>query len=104
MNAPGSPSKTPVVSFDGLVTAIGEKTRWRILNAIFDEPLPTGEIARRIGIQKANASKHMGQLVRAGIVIRGYGNVYRIPADFVVPGERAIDLGPVVLRLDRQGK
>jgi hypothetical protein len=51
-----------------------------------EDALTSAEIGRRIGIPMSNASKHMLQLKRCGLVTRGYGNVYRIPTEFRDPG------------------
>jgi hypothetical protein len=47
-------------------------------------------------------AKHALILLRTGLLERGYGQLYRIPARFLVPDQpHAIDLGIVLLRLDR---
>ena len=93
---------TVPVPFKALLTAIANPERWRILNELMNEALPSGILSRRVGLPQTNVTKHLRQLCRGGVVIRGYGNVYRIPAEFMVSGQRTVDVGPVVLRLDRQ--
>jgi len=88
---------------DDIISALANPVRWSILRELArGEPLPVVELARRLGWLPANLSKHALILLRMGLVERGYGLLYRIPARFVVSGEPAtLDLGLVVLRLDR---
>ena len=82
--------------------ALGSVRRWKIfLELGKGEPLPVSEISRRTGLSRNGASKVLTQLHAAGILERGYGKLYRIPAQLLVPGESAVDFGPVVLRLDQ---
>ena len=89
------------LSLDLVITAISDRTRWRMLDELLKEDaLTSAELGRRVGIPMSNASKHMLQLKRCGLVTRGFGNVYRIPEAFRIPGQRALDFGAVVVRLD----
>jgi DNA-binding transcriptional ArsR family regulator len=98
---PSASTRTFPLPLNLVLTAVSDGTRWRILDELLKEDaLTSAEIGRRIGIPMSNASKHMLQLKRCGLVTRGYGNVYRIPEAFRIPGERALDLGAVVMRLD----
>jgi DNA-binding transcriptional ArsR family regulator len=97
-----APKPNRVSEFDALLTAIADKTRWKILRELVTEPLPASELAKRVGTSAPNVSKHMRQLLRAGVVLRGYGNLYRIPAEFLRADERVLDFGPVTLRIDQQ--
>jgi len=84
-----------------LVTGFGSMKRWRILMELGKgEPLPAREISRRVRISPNGASKILSELHKAGILDRGYGNLYRIPARFFVAGEPVLDFGPITLRLD----
>jgi len=50
---------------------LGEPTRLRILHALMDATeLPVGEIARRTGTSRFNASAHLTRLSAAGLVAR----------------------------------
>ncbi len=94
-------SSQPPIPAQPLLTAISDPTRWRIMQALLDsEPLPASEIARRLGIPATNISKHCAYLCRAGILVRGFGDLYKIKPDLLVPGEPSIDLGQILLRLD----
>lgn len=54
-----------------------------------------------IGVPRANISKHLAILVSFGLLQRTYGNLCSIPACYLVPSQRALDFGAVLLRLDR---
>lgn len=89
------------IPFQLVLTGVSDATRWRLLVELMKEDaLTSSELARRVGIPKSNASKHMLQLLRCQLVTRGYGNVYRIPAEYKVPGENTLDFGAAVVRLD----
>lgn len=99
--APSAATEPSFPPLDRLLTVISDRTRWRILDEILKgEPLPVYELARRLGVPPANISKHVAVLARAGVVVAGFGRCYRIPSAYLVPGQRALDLGAVVLRLD----
>lgn len=56
----------------GLFGALGDASRLKILRALLDskEPLSQGNLAEAAGLSQANASKHLGCLVRVGLVTR----------------------------------
>jgi DNA-binding Lrp family transcriptional regulator len=92
----------PVIPLEPLLTAVSDLTRWRILDELLKgEALPVLELAKRLHVPATNISKHCTVLLRLGILRRGYGNLYSIPACFTVPGQRVLDFGAVLLRLDR---
>jgi DNA-binding IclR family transcriptional regulator len=99
---PVPPDTMPVIPLEDILTAVSDMTRWRILDELLKgEPLPAQELSTRLGVPATNISKHCLTLLRFGIVQRGYGNLYKITPAHLIPGQRAIDLGAVVLRLDR---
>jgi DNA-binding transcriptional ArsR family regulator len=103
-SAPGSAAApAAALPFDRLLTAISERTRWRILRELIaGEALPVSELARRLGAPATNISKHAQLLQRCGVLERGYGMLYRIAPRFAVPGEPAtLDFGAALIRLDR---
>lgn len=102
MSTPATPAPMPTLPLANILTAISDLTRWRILDELLKgEPLPVKELARRLGVPATNISKHCTALCQFGIVLRGFGNLFKIPDHFQMPGQRALDLGAVVLRLDR---
>jgi len=101
MPASTSAKSAPTLKLQDLVRCISTLSRWRIFVELAKgEALPAMEIARRILISRNGASKQLIQLRKAGVLERTYGNLYRIPKHFFVPGEPALDFGAFVLRLD----
>jgi hypothetical protein len=106
-NAMETPATTPANStiphmpLASVLTVISDKTRWRIFNELLDsEPLPVKEIARRLGVTSGKISKHCNVLHDYGVARRGYGGLYSIYPHFIVPGQRALDFGSALIRLD----
>ncbi len=88
-------------SFDAILTLVSEKNRWLIYRELMKgKPLPALELAKRLGIDRSNMSKHLNMMARRGFLIRGFGSLYEIPPQFIVPGENALDFGAVLIRLD----
>jgi hypothetical protein len=49
-------------------------------------------------------SKHLAVLRKAGAVVQGRGRLYQIPPPHLpAPGERIVDFGHCLLRLDAAG-
>ena len=102
MSTPPKPRAKANIPLQSLLTAISNTIRWRI----FDELLQHGgmttiPLAERIGVEFSTLTKHMQLLKNLGLLEQGMGKIYSIPKRFLVPGERALDFGPVVLRLDQ---
>lgn len=92
----------PDIPLESLQTAISDMTRWRILDELLKgEALPVGELANRLRVPPTNIGKHCAVLLSVGMLRRGYGQCFSIPTCFLVPGQRALDFGAVLLRLDR---
>lgn len=55
-----------------LFLALADPSRLKLLRALLDaeEPISQGALAEATGLSQANASKHLGHLVRVGLVIR----------------------------------
>ena len=105
MTTPKKPASTKQPRFEDLIAAMASVDRWRIFTELAKgEALPSGELARRVGMTQNAASKLVLRMERAGLLERRYGNVYRIPAHFLVPGEAKLDFGPMFVRLDYQHK
>ena len=102
MNTTTAPAQIPVIPLASLLNAVSDMTRWRILNELLKgEALPVLELSKRLGVESTNLGKHCAVLLQLGILQRGYGKLYRISACYLVPGQRALDFGAVLLRLDR---
>ncbi len=102
MPSPSASEAMPDILLKTLLTAISDLTRWRVLAELLKgEPLPIYELARRLKVNRNTLSKHVAVLRNCGILWIGYGSLYRIAPAYLVPGQRALDFGAVVLRLDR---
>jgi DNA-binding transcriptional ArsR family regulator len=100
-SSPAKPSGThlPLAKVLPVISSI---PRWHILRELAKgEPLPVHEIARRMRFSPTSISKHLAILFDSGVVRRGYGCLYSIEPAFLVPGERAMDFGNVLIRFDR---
>lgn len=90
---------------EAIGTALSDATRWRILLELGrGDALPVAELAKRTGRRPDAISRHLALLLRAGLVERAFTTCYRLPeAMRAGPGEKTIDLGPCVLKLDALG-
>ena len=94
----------PRLPIDKAMTIVSSLPRWLILRELsMGVPLPINEIARRVRSTPSGTSKHCSVLLDSGIVYRGYGGLYAIDPRFLVAGERSIDLGFALIRLDQLG-
>ena len=95
---PSAKNLKPRLPIPVQLSAISSVSRWVILNELIKgEPLPVCEIATRLRVSETSISKHLAVLLAAGIVYRHYG-LYAIDSRFLVPGERALDFGSVLIR------
>jgi DNA-binding IclR family transcriptional regulator len=98
---PARNAQKATFKLETLAFALGSVRRWKLLIELGKgEPLPVSVLARRAGLSRNGASKVLNALREGGILERGYGNLYRIPAHFLDIGKRAIDFGQVIFRLD----
>ena len=97
--------ETPRPDLERLVTAISHTRRWRMLKELsIGEPRTIDEMAKVAGCSYDNASKHLAQLFRAGVVVRGRGRVYQLARQYLpTPGQPVVDFGHCLLRLDAVG-
>jgi predicted transcriptional regulator len=103
MDTPAQPQYGPAISLGALAKALGDVTRLRILKKLAEgEPLMTLEIARALGIPATNASKHLAVLRKAGVVVKGRADLYRVAPHWTVPGSQTIDFGIATLQLHKQ--
>jgi len=89
-------------SLAAVASALGEVKRWRILSELsVGEALMVKELAERIGISADLTSRHLARMRVAGLVVSGRGRLYEIPKKYLpVPGQRIVDYGHCLLRLD----
>lgn len=99
-STPAKPSVTPL-PLPKVLSAISSISRWYILRELMKgQPLPVCEIAARLRVSETSISKHVAVLLASGIVQRPYG-LYAIEPRFLVPGERSLDFGSILIRFDR---
>src|SRR5688500_15257393 len=92
----------PLVSLKNLQRGIGDATRWQILDLLQQRgPMTTQFIAAAVGGSMQNVSKHLIFMRDAGMLEQRMGRLYAIPDAFLVEGERTVDFGPIILRLDQ---
>lgn len=67
--------------------AIGEPMRIRILDQLRDAPMSVGQLTEALGATQQNVSKHLGVLLRSGIVSRervGTSSIYALADPLVL--------------------
>ena len=94
-----SPSRLPL---EVVLFAISSPVRWRILSTLsLGEPLLVVELAERLGRDAGMVSKHLAVLRKAGLVAANRAGLYHIPQPYLpVAGQRVVDLGHCLLRLE----
>jgi DNA-binding transcriptional ArsR family regulator len=104
-DAPKTVAVTPLPDLDLLAAALGHPARWKILKELSaGEPRMVRELAQVAGCSPDMASKHLAKLRKAGAVVQGRGRLYQIqPHHLPAPGERVVDFGHCLLRLDAAG-
>jgi DNA-binding transcriptional ArsR family regulator len=106
MNSAIEPPQTaaaiPRPDIDRLIAGLRHRSRWKMLKELSaGEPRTIAELAKVAGCSYDNASQHLGQLFRAGLVVRGRGRVYELAKHHLpVPGQPLVDFGHCLLRLD----
>jgi hypothetical protein len=109
MNSAIVPSQTATApqrpDIDRLIAGLRHRSRWKMLKELCaGEPRTIAELAKVAGCSYDNASKHLFQLFRAGLVARGRGRVYEMPKQYLpTPGQPVVDYGHCLLRLDQAG-
>ena len=102
MTAPVKSANRPSLPLKILQRAVSDATRWRILDALMKKgPMTTELITKAVGASVANVSKHLVFMREVGILEHRMNRVYAIPDAFVVPGERALDFGAILIRFDQ---
>ena len=104
MTTPDSGCCTPFLK------ALGDKTRWRIVQELLSSPVTVSELAERLKASQYNVSKHLRILRAAGIVEavkRGKHVHCRIVPAFqhrVAKDKNQLDLGCCVFRFDKSSR
>jgi DNA-binding transcriptional ArsR family regulator len=95
----------PLPRLDLLASALGHPARWQILKELsHGEPRMVRELATVIRCSPDMTSKHLAKLRQAGAVVQGRGRLYQIPPQHLTaPGEKVVDFGHCLLRLDVAG-
>jgi DNA-binding transcriptional ArsR family regulator len=96
-------SRSPQSSSEAIIRALSNPIRWAILREIVrsGEPLPVSELARHLRVTPQALAKHAIILQRAGVLERGYGLLYRIPTDLLIPDQPlSLNVGIAVIHLD----
>ena len=98
-----APAQRPDI--DQLIAALRHRNRWKMLKELCaGEPRTIAELAKVAGCSYDNAAKHLAQLYRAGLVLRGRGRVYEMARQYLpTPGQPVVDIGHCLLRLDAVG-
>lgn len=96
---PAAKNLTPRLPIPKQLSAISSVSGWLILNELMKEPMPVCAIAGALRVSETSISKHMAVLLSVGIVHRYYG-LDRIDSRFLVPGERSLDFGTVLIRFN----
>lgn len=100
--SPAAKNHQPRLPIAKQLSAISSVSRWLILNELMKEPMPVCAIASALRVSETSISKHMAVLLSVGIIHRHYG-LYRIDSRFLVPGERSLDFGTVLIRFNPPG-
>jgi DNA-binding transcriptional ArsR family regulator len=72
------------MSYEEALAVLADPMRRRILDELRQEPMPVGELARRLPISRPAVSRHLRVLSSAALVrheARGTSNVYRVDRD-----------------------
>jgi hypothetical protein len=103
---PSNTPATPRLPLKNVLSAISNTARWHILAILSrGEPMGSSDLAPLIGCTPSGASNHLCVLRDAGIVVQGYGRLYRIQPQFLpTPGQPIMELGHCLLRLDQPDK
>jgi DNA-binding transcriptional ArsR family regulator len=83
----GHSAPSPAATLDlGLLTALAEPNRLRIIELLRERPHPVGEIAERLNLLQPQTSRHLRILAEAGVVSgerQAQSRVYQLlPAPF----------------------
>src|SRR5690606_31383818 len=69
---------------DGLLTALADPARWRLVMLLAERPRPVGVLAQLAGARQPQTTKHLQTLERAGVVVSqrsGQRRIYALRPD-----------------------
>jgi DNA-binding transcriptional ArsR family regulator len=82
------------MSYEAAILALSDPTRRAIVEALRDEPLPVGALARRLPVSRPAVSQHLRVLSDAGLVTAepaGTRRVYRLAPEGLEALRRWLD-------------
>ena len=82
------------MSYEAAILALSDPTRRAIVEALRDEPLPVGALARRLPVSRPAVSQHLRVLSDAGLVVAepaGTRRVYRLAPEGLAALRRWLD-------------
>ena len=93
----------PRPDIQAVIYAAGTLTRWQIMSELsLGEQLAVFEIAERIGSSANLVTQHLAGMRQSGLVVKRRSRLYEIPKQYLpVPGQRIVDYGHCLLRLDQ---
>jgi hypothetical protein len=96
----------PSLNLERVAGALSHVARWKMLRELsLGEPREIAELGVIAGCSYDSAIKHLGVLLKAGLVVRGRGRVFQIAKQYLAsPEERILDYGYCLLRLESVGK
>lgn len=96
-----NPASAPQLPLEDQCYLLGHELRIGILRELAKgQPLPVGELARRLGCTPNAMSKQMALIGETGVVQQIYGRLYMMaPHHLPPPGATTLDLGQLVLKL-----
>lgn len=81
------------MNYVNLLKALGDESRFRILQLLLSQDLCVGALARRVGLSKPAVSQHLQVLRKAGLIRgekRGYWTHYMVDRDALLDLARQI--------------
>jgi len=99
------PVNQPLPDLEKLAGVLGHTARWRMLRELSTgETRSIAELTTVAGCSYESAVRHLVIMREAGLIEQGRGRLYQIaPARLPIPGQRLVDFGHCLLRLDAAG-
>ncbi len=96
-----TPASVPQLSLKDQCFLLGHELRIGILRELCKgQPLPVGELARRVGCTGNAMSKQMALIAETRVVQQIYGRLYVMTPQYLPPpGATTLDLGQLLLKL-----